>query len=363
MREVAKPEAESAPAPPPPAEKPKKSKRVSIETARVPAPAPKADPPAPKRAPEAPAAQRALADHSNLMPPRCTCGLCPPGSSSAAAASAKSEKQLASRQEAILARIAAAEARLGMAPMEAVPRAPTPKLPAVMPPAASAEAQAAAAAAAADMAVEIPACNVTVDMPPDGAGVYERIAADLKRRGVTSFATNWVPSYYYEKDLAWRQHCLGAHTLGHLCKSIVIENTKAHQSVDGIKDPLASKYYVVIVQYAARMNADKLRNFVYAELGQRKVGKKNFNMRLAPEEVSAELTGYVKNGVVPVAMRQPVPVILSHRILDLSPRYFWMGGGHVDFKLAVDTQQFVDAYKPFVTDCTYDDLAAGEDLD
>ena len=41
------------------------------------------------------------------------------------------------------------------------------------------------------------------------------------------------------------------------------ENTRAHPSVDGWSNPLNSRYYVVIVQYTARLHTEKLKSFVY----------------------------------------------------------------------------------------------------
>jgi len=37
-----------------------------------------------------------------------------------------------------------------------------------------------------------------------------------------------------------------------------MENTRAHPSVSGWEDPSNSKYYLVIVQYKARFNNEKL---------------------------------------------------------------------------------------------------------
>ena len=41
------------------------------------------------------------------------------------------------------------------------------------------------------------------------------------------------------------------------------ENTRAHPSVDGWSDPLNSKYYIVIVQYTARLHTEKMKSFVH----------------------------------------------------------------------------------------------------
>lgn len=57
-----------------------------------------------------------------------------------------------------------------------------------------------------------------------------------------------VPGEYYDQPLEFRRSCLKAASIDHLCKSIIMENTKAHPSVDGWSDPNNSKYYVVILQ-------------------------------------------------------------------------------------------------------------------
>jgi len=57
-----------------------------------------------------------------------------------------------------------------------------------------------------------------------------------------------VPGEYYDQPLEFRRSCLKAASTDHLCKSIIMENTKAHPSVDGWSDPNNSKYYVVILQ-------------------------------------------------------------------------------------------------------------------
>lgn len=46
-------------------------------------------------------------------------------------------------------------------------------------------------------------------------------------------------------------------------------------------------------------------------------------------------------------------VILSDAIVQLSPRFFWLGGGEVDLKLGTKTDEFIKIVKPFITDCTY----------
>lgn len=57
-----------------------------------------------------------------------------------------------------------------------------------------------------------------------------------------------VPVDYYDHDLEYRRQCLSAASVEHLCKSIVMENTKAPSEFNdcgGLED---SRYYCVIVQ-------------------------------------------------------------------------------------------------------------------
>lgn len=58
----------------------------------------------------------------------------------------------------------------------------------------------------------------------------------------------------------------------------------ARRRLQGWTDPAASKYYVVVVQYTARLHSDKLRAAVM-RLSGGKHGSKAYNMRLAAEEV------------------------------------------------------------------------------
>jgi hypothetical protein len=143
---------------------------------------------------------------------------------------------------------------------------------------------------------------------------------------------------------------------------------------------------LLLVQYVAAINADKLKNFVHKMANTKaSVGKKNFNLRLAKGPVSDELSGYTHNAVTPIGMKTKVrkvpcmgwlsfcipccfylylfdsvclpakvPIIMSHRIAELQPDFFWMGGGEVDLKVGVPAAKFIEAYKPFIVDCTMD---------
>ncbi|CAG8481275.1 10278_t:CDS:2 [Paraglomus brasilianum] len=151
-----------------------------------------------------------------------------------------------------------------------------------------------------------------------------------------------VESDYYEWELQQRAFRLRAPSKAHLCKSIIFENTRCpHESID---DPLNSKYYCVIVQYVGAVNTQKLMNYVRS-LKNKEISKKNYNFRK-----SYELTGFENNGVSPIGMRQPIPVILSKSITEIRPSVFYMGGGHVDWKLAMPTDAFIKATNCFIAD-------------
>ncbi|KAF9600532.1 hypothetical protein IFM89_009981 [Coptis chinensis] len=128
-------------------------------------------------------------------------------------------------------------------------------------------------------------------------------------------------------------------------------NTQAHESVTDCSDRNNSKYYVVVVQYSARFSAETVKNFLYS-VNNGKIPKKRFNLRLAPEEESTQLTGYKRNGVTCVGMKTDIPVILDEAITKLNPDFFWLGGGEIDLKLGIRTSQFISLVKPYIVSCS-----------
>ncbi|KAH9538229.1 hypothetical protein CY35_16G095500 [Sphagnum magellanicum] len=168
--------------------------------------------------------------------------------------------------------------------------------------------------------------STILSSPDKQLGVEQRLAKILTAAGATGFTFKRVPSNYYERSFEERRDLLGAASINHLCKSIVM--------------------------YTARLNAEKVRQFVHS-LNEGRIPKKRFNLRLAPEEESNRLTGFEHNAVTPIGMRTDIPVILSDAIVKLEPDYFWLGGGEVDLKLGIKTLDFTQIVKPFITDCTY----------
>lgn len=178
-----------------------------------------------------------------------------------------------------------------------------------------------------------------------------RLSAILRTNGVNDFSFKRVPSDYYHWPFEARRDVLGASSIDHLCKSIVLVNTQAPSSVIDCSDRNNSKYYVVVVQYTARFNAETVKNFLYV-LNSGKIPKKKFNLRLAPEEVSQHLTGYEHNSVTCIGMQTDIPVILDEGIVKLSPDFFWLGGGEIDLKLGIRTSEFINYVKPFIVNCS-----------
>lgn len=166
--------------------------------------------------------------------------------------------------------------------------------------------------------------------------------------GLSTAQFKWVAGEYYSKPLQYRRDVLGAPSIHYLCKSIVLENT--HCVNKDCSDPNNSRFYIVVFQYTEKFNAEEVMRFIKDK--NEGLGKKKFGFRLANPEVSAELTGFGYNAVVPFGTKTPIPIILSQKITELQPAFFWMGGGHEDCKVRVDTEEFLRVLKPFVANFT-----------
>ncbi|KAG8662235.1 uncharacterized protein LOC110609530 isoform X2 [Manihot esculenta] len=140
----------------------------------------------------------------------------------------------------------------------------------------------------------------------DGDDIEARLSAILRSNGVRDFSFKRVPSDYYDWSLEARRDSLGAASVDHLCKSIVLVNTQAPSDIIDCSDCKNSKYYIVVVQYTARFNAETVKNYLYM-LNDCKIAKKKFNLRLAPEEISAKLTGYEHNAVTCIGLKTEIP--------------------------------------------------------
>ena len=174
----------------------------------------------------------------------------------------------------------------------------------------------------------------------------DRLRAELSAKGVSGTFI-LAPKHYYDESLEFRRRVLGASSVDSLCKSIIMENTRIDDEACRADQSLI-KYWLVIVQYACPGAKKELLNkCVHAR--QPSLSKKEVNMRVVAEDLSLELSGFGKNGVSPVGMKTPLPIILAQAIADIEDRVFWMGGGEVDLKLGMTVDDFVQAYDPVIT--------------
>lgn len=240
--------------------------------------------------------------------------------------------------------------------------------------------------------------NSTLCIPSTSASpaseTQRRLSQELVALGVPQnrFAFTRVPADYYDKSLEYRRECLQAASLSRLCKTLLLENTKAKKFNDReqVKEAdlaprqraALSEHFLVVVQYEdARFDAERLRR----ELVARAEGfapAKAFNLRLAGDGVAEGMTGFVPGAVTPVGARcgllgsrgqvvlkgeggggegegegeektREILVVLSSRVARLPE--FWMGGGEVDLKLCLSTKDFIRAYDPLVADVMHGD--------
>lgn len=152
------------------------------------------------------------------------------------------------------------------------------------------------------------------------------------RHRIYSAVWKWVPSDYYGWDLSQRAQCLGAPSIQHLCKSLLMENTKR-----------PGTYVLVVLQYAATLDVRALAVALKVT---------NYDFRIADAADNDRITGYRHNSVTPFGMLSSgcdeVPIVLAAPIVAL--KFFWMGGGHVNLKLGMAVSDFCKALHPIVAD-------------
>jgi prolyl-tRNA editing enzyme YbaK/EbsC (Cys-tRNA(Pro) deacylase) len=173
--------------------------------------------------------------------------------------------------------------------------------------------------------------------------------------GLKSVQIKRAQDNYYELSLTQRKEFLQAPSTYHLCKTIIMENTAYDESAS--KDVFYPKYIAVIVQYEARLNAEKIMKTMKEYQNSHslhKLSRKCFHFRHADEDVALELTGYGHNAITPFLMKNNIPVVLSKSILDLHPKYLWMGGGEVELKLGMSVEEFVQVLNPIISDTNYE---------
>lgn len=170
-----------------------------------------------------------------------------------------------------------------------------------------------------------------------------------------------VPSHYYDLPLEQRADLLGGEQDVHtLCKTLLMTNSRYRYYTELSAEENAAlnpQYVLVLIQYQdARLHNEKLSRCIWANIGQSNTHikrNKHFNMRLASEEVNAEKTGYLYNSVAPIGCRDgSLRIVLSDRIARIP--YFYCGAGHVDAKMRINTQDFIENCNVVVGDITHD---------
>ena len=130
-------------------------------------------------------------------------------------------------------------------------------------------------------------------------------------------------------------------------------NTKCpHENFTDKKD---SRFYLIIVQYTARLHNERLGQAIRS-LHEVPPSRKLFNFRLVSPEQNDLLTGYSHNGVTPLGCREKLPVIISDRIAALNPPFIWLGAGEVDLKWRVSVEDLFKRFDPIVANITYDEV-------
>ncbi|CAN8075012.1 unnamed protein product [Agarophyton chilense] len=158
------------------------------------------------------------------------------------------------------------------------------------------------------------------------------------------------PDPYYSWTLEKRRAYLNAPAIAHLTKSIVMENTR-HEGPSDASHPTTSRYLCCVVPYFAKIDSDKLRASIrsmFSDLGLPTPSLKAFNYRLGEDCIG--VTGYVPNGVTPLGLSTPMPVVVAKQISELRPEEFWLGAGEVSLKWRVLLPEFFSAFNPFVID-------------
>ena len=175
-----------------------------------------------------------------------------------------------------------------------------------------------------------------------------RVKVCLKEHHVYTASLRKVPRDYYDWCLEDRAKLLGCKA-DHLCKTIIFRNTMCEH--DRCNDIFDTKYICVIVQYCAKISADRLKEFVHKlPPPEKRLSKKKINFQLAEESASLKLSGFIHNAISPIGMHTAIPVIVCEACTNLKPSFVWLGGGAVDVKLCITATDLISATGAVVAD-------------
>ena len=188
----------------------------------------------------------------------------------------------------------------------------------------------------------------------------ERMYTLLKRlkvdHNLLSVQVARAPANYFDLSLQDRATFLKAPSTFHLCKTIIMQNTKHDAGLEAFPqaaaDPHYHKYVCVITQFEGKLNSQKILNIMKALQHEKssvgvKMSLKGFHFRLAEETEALELSGYQYNAITPFFMKNPtIPIILSQDIAELDPAYLWFSGGRINVKMGVSVADFLRFFGP-----------------
>lgn len=189
--------------------------------------------------------------------------------------------------------------------------------------------------------------------------MMRRARQDVERLHIYSAQWKFVPQQYYSLSLEERAKCLQAPSIHYLCKSLLMENKKCTEQAtitttttnnNSNNDPTNPRFFLVIVQYAATLDAKKTINFIRSlRPMETRLSETAFDIRVASEQDNHRITGYPHNSVTPFGLLdKTIPILLTDAVVPL--KYFWMGGGAVDLKLRVAVSEFCRAPNVIVGD-------------
>lgn len=197
-----------------------------------------------------------------------------------------------------------------------------------------------------------------------------RIAARATRQGFSTLMPFKTGPDFYDHPLAERPLLLntgGRAICGserELCKTILFENSRAPLAA---RDPLYSRYYLIVVQYIHRFSSSKLHTFMRAATKDdpryNHLTKNDFCWGFTEEAVATALTGAVHNAIGPIGLDQSrnIPVILDSSVPATLCGMF-VGGLHPLVKIKVPVKDFIRVLHPLVADIS-EPLDSGSNAD
>lgn len=136
-------------------------------------------------------------------------------------------------------------------------------------------------------------------IPSDMGPTQHRLAELSQTIGLRTSTFVRVPSDYYDRSLEERCKLVGGPSVSHLCKTVIMENTR-WQPIDGLNEFQNPRFVCFLVQYVAKLNAEKIAKAMSEQYYNSLIGKSKMNWRLASPEDSLRLSGFEHNAVVPI---------------------------------------------------------------